>query len=55
MKMFYVFVKSGPNTWMFEGFEGGTEREAERCAEIMNKGDAAHDYGWKYFAERVND
>lgn len=47
--MYFVFVHGCGQDWMFEDFEGGTLKEAERCALIMNKGDAARDYRWRYY------
>lgn len=49
---YYVYVKgNGGQTWLFEDFDGGTKEEAEHCAELMNNGDVAHDFDWKYYAE----
>lgn len=52
--MYYVYVKGHGHTWLFEDFPGGTQRDAESCAAIMNSGDTATDNGWKYYSQEVN-
>lgn len=50
--MYYVYVKSFCQVWIFEDFCGGTLAEAENCAAIMNNGNAASDHGWRYFVSK---
>ena len=51
--MWIVTIKgNGGCRWVFTDFEGGTQEEAEDCADFMNRySDSARDFGWIYYAE----
>ena len=50
---YLVYVHCYPHTdWIFEDFDGGTKEEAEHCAAVMNTGDSARHFHYRYYAEK---
>ena len=51
MKKYIVMVHCFPCAdWIFSDFDGGTQKEAEKCADYMNLGDSAKQLHYRYYA-----